>query len=382
MSAPWIVVGIPTNRRVTMFQDALARAGQPPATVLAWLDLIPPGAPAAILGALPEAPAILRLDSCGEDDAVERALIVRGELAARAEGAPAIAAAQLARIPVEVGRILYPRQQHLGFLAVLAEITAVIEARPRWRIVQPTHAIVELFDKRTTSAKWSGLGIPVPEALPGGAVREPDDLRARMRAAGWPSVFVKVASSSSAACLAIFHHDAAGEHAITTVEDTGRARYNTRKLQRVASRRGVDRLLAFLLAEGSQVERAIPKAQHDDRYFDLRVLTIDGVPAFVVMRTATIPITNLNLGGLRGDVAALQARVSQEAWAAAMHSCIAVQRASGAFHVGVDVMFEPDLARHRIIEGNAFGDLLPNLSRDGLDVYGWQIERLCRGDAG
>ncbi|MEO6775629.1 MAG: hypothetical protein ABI467_21890 [Kofleriaceae bacterium] len=37
---------------------------------------------------------------------------------------------------------------------------------------------------------------------------------------------------------------------------------------------------------------------------------------------------------------------------------------------------EPDLVHHRVLEGNAFGDLLPNLERDGLDVYGWQIRRL------
>jgi hypothetical protein len=55
---------------------------------------------------------------------------------------------------------------------------------------------------------------------------------------------------------------------------------------------------------------------------------------------------------------------------------VAVQRATGAFHVGVDLMFEPGLTRHRVIEGNAFGDLLPNLLCDGLDVYGWQIRRL------
>ena len=59
-----------------------------------------------------------------------------------------------------------------------------------------------------------------------------------------------------------------------------------------------------------------------------------------------------------------------------MASCVATQRASGAFHVGVDLMLEPGLRDHRIIEGNAFGDLLPNLERDGLDVYGWQIRRL------
>jgi hypothetical protein len=171
-----------------------------------------------------------------------------------------------------------------------------------------------------------------------------------------------------------------GEHAITTVEDTGAARYNTRRLQRVSGAR-LDRLLGFLLGEGAQVERAIPKAQVAGRYFDLRVLTIDGEPAFTVMRMSPHPITNLHLGGQRGDVPALRARVPPGAWEAAMASCRAVQRASGAFHVGVDLMFEPGLRAHRVIEGNAFGDLLPNLTRDGLDVHGWQIRR-CLEAAG
>jgi hypothetical protein len=240
-------------------------------------------------------------------------------------------------------------------------------------VVQPVPAIVELFDKRTTSRKWRGMGIPVPDALDD--VRDPDDLRARMEAADWPSVFVKVASASSASCLAVFVHHARSEHAMTTVEDTGKARYNTRKIQRVKGKRDLDRLLGFLLGEGAQVERAIPKAQIEGRYFDLRVLTIDDEPAFVVMRTSAHPITNLNLGGLRGDVEALRASVPDAAWQAAMASARAVQRASGAFHVGVDVMFEPGLEAHRVIEGNGFGDLLPNLTRDGLDVYGWQIRR-------
>ena len=368
----FVVLGNPANRRVTMFQAALAAQGLPPAAVIAWRDLVEPGAPARLLGALPDN-AIVRIDSAGEDEDVERALIRRGESAARAEGyVAAIDARRLELIPRELGRILYPRQQHLGFVAVLREIDAAL--RPTWRVLQPVRAIEELFDKRVTSAKWNALGIPVPEALP--TVRDPDDLRAQMRAAGWPAVFVKVASSSSASCLAIFTHEGRREHAITTVEDTGKARYNTRRLQRLTTRRAIDRLLAFLLGEGAQIERAVPKAQLGDQYFDLRVLTIDGVAGFVVVRSAPHPITNLHLGGQRGDLDALRDRVPPESWEAAMASCLAVQRASGAFHVGVDLMFEPDLRAHRVIEGNAFGDLLPNLTRDGLDVYGWQIARL------
>lgn len=359
-----------------MFQAALAAQGLPEARVIAWLDLAEPGAATRLFADVPSG-AILRLDSMGEDDSVERALLHRGEHAARAEGTPAISRAELAAIPHELGRIVHPRQQHLGFLAILDDITAALAGRPDLRVVQPPRAIADLFDKRITSAKWTALGIPVPETLPGGPVREPDDLRARMRAAGWPRVYIKMASGSSASCLAIFEHERRGERAVTTVEDTGDARYNTRKLQHVVSRRRLQRLLGFLLAEGAQVERAVPKAvTGDGRYFDLRVLAIDDVAAFVVMRTSPHEITNLNLGGLRGDALALRQELSEDVWESAMASCRRVQRESGAYHVGVDVMFDADRTGHRVLEGNAFGDLLPNLVRDGLDVYGWQIRRL------
>ena len=362
-----------------MFQDALAAQGLPEARVIAWLDLAEPGAATRLFAEAP-AGAILRLDSMGEDDAVERTLLHRGEAAARAEGTPAISKRELAATPHELGRIIHPRQQHLGFLAILDDVAAAIATRPDLRVVQPPHAIADLFDKRITSAKWAAAGIPVPEVLPGGPVREPDDLRARMRAAGWPRVYIKMASGSSASCLAIFEQERRGERAITTVEDTGDARYNTRKLQHVTARSRLDRLLAFLLHEGAQVERAVPKAvTKDGRYFDLRVLTIDDVAAFVVMRTSPHEITNLNLGGQRGDVEALRQDLPVEVWESAMASCRWVQRESGAYHVGVDVMFDADLSGHRVLEGNAFGDLLPNLVRDGLDVYGWQIRRLVAG---
>lgn len=374
-----VIIGNPANRRVTMFQAALVAQGQPPAHVIAWTDVISAGARAldAVPSAAPGIPTIVRIDSAGEDDDVERALIARGEAAARDEGSPAISAAELARIPREVGRILYPRQHHLGFTAVLRSLADALAMRPSWRVLQPCAAIAELFDKRATSARWCELGIPVPDRLPGGPVRDPDELRARMAAVGWSTVFVKVASASSASCLAIFSHGSR-ELAITTVEESGGARYNTRKLQRITSRTAIDRLLRFLLAEGAQIERAIPKAQLDGRYFDLRVLAIDGEAAFVVVRTALHEITNLCIGGARGDLAALRGRVPATAWEGMLASCVAVQRASGAFHVGIDVMFEPDFAAHRVIEGNAFGDLLPNLERDGRDVYGWQVARLLR----
>jgi glutathione synthase/RimK-type ligase-like ATP-grasp enzyme len=366
-----LVVGNPANRRVTMFQAALAAQGHPPARIVAWRDLAEPGAPARLLADVP-AGELVRIDSAGEDSAVERAFLRRGEAAARAGGFDAIAPAALVAVPDELGRILYPRQQHLGFLAVLDELAAALPGDAR--VLPPPAAIALLFDKAATSARCRELGVPVPEALP--RVTEPDELRAAMRAAGWRSVFVKLTSGSSASCLALFSHRPGFEQVITTVEDTRTARYNTRKLRHLSGRPQIDRVLGFILGEGAHVERAVPKAKLDGRFFDLRVLVIDGEPAFVVVRCAPHPITNLHLGGQRGDLAAVRARVSPESWHRAMASCVALQRSTGAFHVGVDLMFEPDFEHHRVIEGNAFGDLLPNLERDGLDVYGWQIRRL------
>ena len=362
-----ILVGNPENRRVAMFQGALVAQGHAPARVVAWIDLIEPGAPARLLRGDP----LIRIDSTGENDEVDRALLRRGEAAARAEAVPVITAAELAATPAELGKIVHPRQHHLGFLAVLAEIEA---ATTHARVLPPVPAIRELFDKVAASQRWQALGIPMAPALP--VVRTPDELRAAMRERGWPAVFVKLTSGSSASCLAMFTSRDEGEHVLTTVEDTGRARFNTRRLQRLTTRDRIDRVLGFILGEGAIVERALPKAKLDGAWFDLRVLAIDGEAAFVVMRTSPHPITNLHLGGLRGDVAALRARIAPAAWEAAMASAVAVQRATGAFHVGVDLMFEPDLVHHRVLEGNAFGDLLPNLERDGLDVYGWQIRRL------
>ena len=259
---------------------------------------------------------------------------------------------------------------------MLGELAAALPVGVR--VLSPPAAIALLFDKAATSARCRALGVPVPEALPG-TVREPGALREAMRAAGWPTVFVKLTCGSSASCLALFSRRGGAERLVTTVVDTGGARYNTLRLQHLRARREIDRVLAFILGEGAQVERAVPKARLGGLTFDLRVLVVDGEPAFAVMRCAPHAITNLHLGGRRGDLEALRARVPAGAWERAMESCVVLQRAAGAFHVGVDLLLEPGLEGHRVIEGNAFGDLLPNLERDGLDVYGWQIRRLLGG---
>ena len=78
------------------------------------------------------------------------------------------------------------------------------------------------------------------------------------------------------------------------------------------------------------------------------------------------------------DGEALKAAMPAGAWEAAMQSCRKVAALYRSLHVGLDVMFEPGLARHRVIEANAFGDLLPNRSLDGHSVYGWEIREALK----
>lgn len=141
------------------------------------------------------------------------------------------------------------------------------------------------------------------------------------------------------------------------------------KLSHYRTKTDVHRALAFVLAQGAQVERAVPKAKLASALFDCRVLCIAGEPRFTVVRQNEHPITNLHLGGWRGDLPAMP----PGAWEAAMESCRRVAALYRSLHVGLDVLFEPGLQQHRIIEANAFGDLLPNLTLDGLSVYRWEL---------
>ena len=388
----YILIGNPDNRRVRLFQDELAARGHPPAIEIAYRDLLrDPG----VLDQLPDEPFLVRQDSAGEDFEVERSLLALGYHDAVAADVDTIDPDAIAALEFDLGRILCPRQLHLGFLRLLDTLAAIYAAHPSWRILSPPPAIAELFDKRVTSRRWRELGIPVPPGLSSGIhgeldtdagpdrVSSPDELRQAMDERDWPAVYVKVSCSSSASCLAVYHwqrsrdvrRDSGPERGwlMTTIEHTPGAWYNSLRIRRYREPARVDEILGFLLREGAQIEAQVAKARLDGAPFDLRIVAVAGEPAHGVVRQNRHPITNLHLGGWRGDWPALEAAMPAGALDAVYHSCRRVAAASGCFSLGIDVLVEPGMARHRILEANAFGDLLPNLLRDGLSVYGWQI---------
>ena len=360
----FIVIGNPANRRVTLFADALREAGLPPPEVVPWLELLrSPGR----LGELDAGPALVRIDSYGEDFAVERELLARGGFS------------EAFTVEERRGEVIAPAQAHRGFQQALAELEAVFSRRSAWQVLNHPCDIDELFDKRRTSRRFHSVGLPVPEYLDDVPASGPALLDA-CRARGWRQAFVKPAMGSSASgVLLISLGDGERTASIRTSLEWDAPRwFNNLKLSHYRAPADVWRALDFVLAQGAQVERAIPKARLDGALFDCRVLCIAGAPRFVVVRQNKHPITNLHLGGWRGDLEHLKAELRPGAWAAAMETCRGVASLYGSLHVGIDLLFEEDLEHHRVIEANAFGDLLPNLTVDGRSVYRWEIDEALK----
>ena len=169
--------------------------------------------------------------------------------------------------------------------------------------------------------------------------------------------------------------------ATTTVELVQQAGhcvlYNNRRIRRIDNRADIALLFDTLCREGVQVEDWLPKATVHGKACDLRVLMIAGQPQHTIVRLSKTPITNLHLLNERCDVNEVILRVDPMRWNTAMNDC---RRVAAVFpnclHVGVDVAFTPGFRQHRILEANAFGDLLPGLLFNGQDTYSAQLAAL------
>jgi len=365
---PFLIIGNPDNRRVSAFVDAVRAEGGPEPLVFAHRDLLDDLGP---LEAVPDTPRWVRVDAVGEDAEVERRLLQLGYVGGDGELDPE----HVARRPWRHGEVLAPRQHHRGFTRYLERLDAAFANKPAWRPLSPVPSILRLFDKPATWRRHAQAGLPVPEAIDP-APRTPDDLRAAMRARGWGTAYVKLSCGSSASGLGVFTVEPT-ERLMTTLARRGDGWFNSLRVLRRSRREDIDAALAFILAAGAHVERAVPKARLEGAFFDLRVLVVDGAPCFTVVRQSTHPITNLHLGGWRGDLATLRRAAPPGALEALYETARRSAAEQGCFQVGVDVLLTRGLGEHRIIEANAFGDLIPGLTLDGRGVYAHQVHRLA-----
>jgi glutathione synthase/RimK-type ligase-like ATP-grasp enzyme len=358
------VVGNPANRRVALFQDALCEAGAPAARVVPWLDVL--------RGRAEFRPGeLVRIDSPGEDREVERAL--RGvDDPTRVEGSA----------------LWYER-----FTAAVRDIAVRAEAGGARLLDDPAELAV-LFDKRLCHAALLAAGVAVPRSPTSGAAAPPvrgwDDVRSLLAATGMRRVFVKPAHGSSASGVMALETAGGGRvQATTSVERDAEGRlFNSLRVRRYGSEREVAALVDALAPDGLHIERWLPKASQRGRVADLRVVVVAGRATHAVVRTSRSPMTNLHLGGLRGDLA--EARAATEAaggsWTETLDVCErAAARFPGVSRVGVDLLPSTGWRRFAVGEVNAFGDLLPGLTgmpgsgAEGQDTYAAQVAAVLRG---
>ncbi|MFJ4964562.1 hypothetical protein EES43_26630 [Streptomyces sp. ADI96-02] len=352
------VVGNPDNRRVASFEAAVRDAGLPPVRRVPWLQVL---SGTAVF----EPGETVRIDSPGEDPRVER--LLRGvEDPTRVEGSA---------------------RWYAGFTAAVAEVARAAEDA-RARVLGSAEDIAVLFDKRLCHARLADADVPVPASPTSGpparAVEGWSDVRALMREHRMPRAFVKLAHGSSASgVLAVETAGPGRVRASTSVERDARGRlFNSLRVRRYTTEREVGAIVDALAPDGLHVERWLPKATQRGRAADLRIVVVAGRATHAVVRTSASPMTNLHLGGARGDLDEVRAAVSAAGgcWREALALC---ERAAACFPgtlcVGVDLLPATGWRRFAVGEVNAFGDLLPGLTglpggaAEGLDTYAAQV---------
>ncbi|WP_327127818.1 STM4014 family protein [Streptomyces sp. NBC_01727] len=352
------VVGVPGNRRVTLFQEAVRAAGLPAARVVPWPDVLR-GEAAFRPG------ETVRMDSPGEDAEVERLL--------RAVDDPT--------------RVEGTARWYARFTGAVREVARAAAAAGAELLDDPGDVAV-LFDKRLCHGVLDGAAVPVPASATSGSgapvVRGWADVRALMAGHRMPRAFVKLAHGSSASgVLAVETAGPGRVRATTSVErDTSGRLFNSLRVRRCTTEREVAAIVDALAPDGLHIERWLPKASQHGRSADLRVVVVAGRATHAVVRTSRSPMTNLHLGGERGnlDEVRVAVRAAGGSWAEVLAVC---ERAAACFPetlcVAVDLLPATGWRRFAVGEVNAFGDLLPRLTglpgsgAEGLDTYAAQV---------
>jgi glutathione synthase/RimK-type ligase-like ATP-grasp enzyme len=313
---------------------------------------------------------------------VEKQLIAWGAGAGESGGEylPAPAALQLAG---DHGRIRLLRQWYLGFRALLDAWGSLLDGFPGVVALNSPAAIALMFDKVACQGRLREGGVAVPRSLPG--ITGYAALRERL-AGGAGRVFVKPAHGSSASGVVAYRAGRGREEAITSVElvrEGGEVKlYNSLKVRRYAEARDIAFMLDYILGEGAIVEEWIPKAALGGLTFDVRVVVVGGQARHVLPRLGPGPLTNLHLGNRRGEAAALAQLLGPERYAQLLRTATAAVRAiPGTFYAGVDLLIPAGLGTPRVLEVNAFGDLLPNLLHAGEDTYTAELTTFFRSRA-
>jgi glutathione synthase/RimK-type ligase-like ATP-grasp enzyme len=364
-----VVLCNPENRRAKMFGDAAGKIGVLRPDFISYNDVLDGK---VTLSQVLTSTTLLRIESPGENFDTERKLIARGASVSDNSKCERILYEDAMQLQPDHGRVRLLRQWFLGFSDLLSEIEKDIKASSCVVMNSPA-AIRLMFDKVKCQQHLKDSGIPVPRLI-----LEPasyDELKDFLKRSSYKRVFIKPAHASSASGVLAYRIQGAQEELYSSaklVKSNGEISvYNTLKLSRYTSVSDIRTLIDFILREGAVIEEWIPKACLQEKFFDVRIVVINGKASAVLPRLSRGPITNLHLLNERGESEKMKAVIGEEVFSR-MLACAeeAVDSIDGALYAGVDMLLTAGSLKPRVLELNAFGDLLPGLiTNTGDDVY-------------
>lgn len=348
------------NRRVT-----------PEIVVVPWADVVPRDGNLDDLPAF-DRPGLVRLESPGKDDDVTRLML---EVGARDDSTEP--PCDWRSLPIPRGLLLRPGLYYRGFHRVLRGLARAFDTRPHLATTASPLAIAEMFDKTATTAKLQAAGVPVP-----GWLTNPCDVLAnRTDADGgqdWRSIYLKLNTGSSATGIVALRTEQGRLNGISTLAEIGGQFFNSRRLLPLTGP-ALERVVQFLLMEGAFAQQGIAKVQIEGQNCDVRVVCLYGRPVASIFRLSCGPMTNLQLGGRRGDFARCRASIPNRDWLDGLDHCA---EAAGCFDsaiAGVDLVFQRGSNRHFILEVNAFGDFFPGwINTEGQSLHAQEIAETIR----
>jgi glutathione synthase/RimK-type ligase-like ATP-grasp enzyme len=358
----FVVIGNPENRRVISFVEEIRILQEHTFMVLSYSDLL--DRPLHLAQQIPPH-SIIKIDSPGENSWVRKRLIEYGGNIVHAA------------FMEDFGRICFVAEWYQGFCLFLSDLKRQIPSTCYW--MNDVDSILTMFDKVACKAILSQNKIPTPISL--GEMADYQALRHQMKQQCIHSVFIKPAHSSSASGVIAFRTNGNRMEAMSSMEMVVQkediAFYNALKVRKYQKETEIIVLINEILKNKHIVEQWIPKAAFHEMSFDFRIMVIGGKARHVVARMSKSPITNLHLGNARGNLSEIIAFIGLTTFEKVKK--IAESAATcfpNSLYMGVDILISSNLKHIKVLEINAFGDLLPNLMDAGERVYQAEISEM------
>lgn len=275
----------------------------------------------------------------------------------------------------EFGRIYPLSPSHRGFDKAVQAISEMAKCP----LTYEPSAISLFMDKERTHAFCKDKKLPVPQKIP--IVKSCEALEVTLKHMGLRRAFMKLKFGSAASGVLAIERQGHHLRVITTVEvkelDGQITLYNSLKVRKYLDDHARQLIDTMLSRYDLHIEEWIPKLRLNNHPIDVRLLVIGGNPAHLVIRSSSSPITNLHLGNERFPADILRKSVSKQVWER-LH-LLGEQVASyfpDQFCIGLDIGIGRKAEDIFIIEINAFGDYLNDVTFNGMDPYTYQVKAL------